>query len=138
MYYPYKVFGVFDLDPCSPTHNKRTAPVRAKTYYTIEDNGLDLPWFGSVYMNPPYGRMIKHWIEKANDEVQEGNADTVVALLPARTDTSYWHEYIVNSKASIIFLRGRLRFNNSDPVPFPSVIVVWGNNDKTELLRDFF
>ncbi len=128
----YEIFGTFDLDPCSPTHNSRTAPVRAKTYFTVQDNGLNLPWFGTVYMNPPYGRAIKEWIMKAYNEVFNQNANTVVGLIPARTDTSYWHDYIMD-KAHVHFLRGRLSFCYSTPAPFPSAIVVWGSCPKESL-----
>ena len=75
----------FDLDVCA---NKRNA--KCKLYYTEEDNALVLPWDGVSYMNPPYGRNIKAWVEKARSEALKGN--TVVCLLPARTDTKWWHE----------------------------------------------
>src|SRR5262249_5924081 len=70
----YSVFGAFDLDPCSPCSNNRTAPVKARAYYTEADDGLSLPWFGTVYMNPPYGRSIHNWTAKAKAEVEHGNA----------------------------------------------------------------
>jgi transcriptional regulator with XRE-family HTH domain len=74
----YNVFGDFDLDPCSPCSNSRTAPVRAKVHYTETDDGLSLPWFGTLYMNPPYGRGIHHWTAKAKAEVAQGNAEVGV------------------------------------------------------------
>jgi transcriptional regulator with XRE-family HTH domain len=86
----YKVFGGFDLDPCSPRKTK--PPVRAKVHFTAEDDGLSLPWRGVVFLNPPYGRTLGRWIAKARHEVESGNAKTAVALIPARTDTTYWHE----------------------------------------------
>ena len=96
-----------------------------------EDNGLTLDWGGNVvFMNPPYGRDIKLWIRKA---YQESKKDClVVCLIPARTDTSYWHDYIF-PYAGIEFLRGRLKFEVNgiakDPAPFPSAIVVFGTRD---------
>jgi len=99
----YSMFGVFDLDPCSPTSNGHTAPVRANVHYTEDDDGLSLPWFGTVYMNPPYGRSLSQWTAKAKAEVEQGNAEMVVGLLPARPDTSYWHRDIAGS-ASVCFL----------------------------------
>ena len=93
----YSMFGVFDLDPCSPTSNGHTAPVRANVHYTEDDDGLSLPWFGTVYMNPPYGRSLSQWTAKAKAEVEQGNAEIVVGLLPARPDTSYWHRDIAGS-----------------------------------------
>src|SRR5262249_20154979 len=81
----YSVFSTFDLDPCSPTSNQRTAPVRAKVHYTHEDNGLALPWFGRVFMNPPYSRnSLSRWTAKAKVEVEQGNAEMVIGLIPAR------------------------------------------------------
>jgi len=119
----YSVFGAFDLDPCSPTSG-RTAPVRAKVHYTETDDGLSLPWFGTVYMNPPYGRSIHNWTAKAKAEVAQGNAKVVVGLLAARPATAYWHRDIAGS-ASIFFLKGRLKFGNAEQVaPFPSCLVI--------------
>jgi transcriptional regulator with XRE-family HTH domain len=122
----YRVFGEFDLDPCSPTKKKSTAPVRAKMRYTAEDDGLGLPWFGTAFLNPPYGRTLGQWTMKAKEEVAIGNAQIVVALLPARTDTSYWHRDIART-AHVFFLQGRLRFGDGrQAAPFPSALVVWG------------
>ena len=125
----YRVFGVFDLDPCSPTSNGRTAPVRAKVHYTETDDGLSLPWFGTVYMNPPYNRSLSRWTAKAKAEVEQGNAEVVIGLIPARPDTLYWHRDVVGS-ARVLFLKGRLKFGNAElAAPFPSCLVVWGGSD---------
>jgi hypothetical protein len=122
----YKVVGMFDVDPCSPTGGKRGAPVKARVRYTVEDDGLVLPWFGRVFVNPPYGRELPLWVAKAAREVQQGCAAVVVLLMPARTDTAYWHTYIAGT-AWIFFLRGRLRFSEGEQAaPFPSALVVWG------------
>jgi phage N-6-adenine-methyltransferase len=125
----YTVFGEFSLDPCSPTRHKRFAPVRAKMHFTAEENGLELPWFGNVFCNPPYGRALCHWVNKAYEESRCGNTQTIVMLIPARTDTKFWHQSIVG-KATIFFLKGRLKFGNADQVaPFPSCLVVWGGSE---------
>jgi phage N-6-adenine-methyltransferase len=122
----YAVFGTFDLDPCSPTANRRKAPVRARMYFTQVDNGLSLPWHGRVFVNPPYGREIREWVQKARKEVQEGRALLVAALLPARTDTLWWHQEIAG-QAHAVLLRGRLCFGGDDtPAPFPSALAIWG------------
>ena len=127
----YRVFGTFDLDPCSPTKNRRGAPVKARVYYTVEDGGLSLPWFGKVFVNPPYGRALRHWTTKAREEVELGNAEMVIVLLPARTDTTYWHEDVAPS-ATVFFLRGRLHFGtNGQAAPFPSALAVWGASPAT-------
>jgi len=79
-----------------------------------------------VFINPPYGRQLKAWVAKAKAEVLCGNARTVVALVPARTDTRYWHEHIAGD-ATVFFLRGRLRFGAAGAAaPFPSALALWG------------
>lgn len=97
--------------------------------YTPDHSGLDHSWNvgGSVFCNPPYGRSIGKWVKKAFEESKTGV--TIVLLIPARTDTSYFHDYIYG-KAEIRFLKGRIHFtdefgNISAPAPFPSMIVVY-------------
>jgi site-specific DNA-methyltransferase (adenine-specific) len=81
-------------------------------------------------MNPPYGRSIHHWTAKAKAEVEQGNADVVLGLIPARLDTRYAHRDIKGS-ASVFFLKGRLKFGHAEQVaPFPSCLVVWGGSDE--------
>ena len=82
---------------------------------------------GTVFCNPPYGREIGKWVQKAYEEAQAGTP--IVLLIPARTDTSYFHDFIYH-KAEIRFIRGRLRFtdddgNAADPAPFPSMLVIY-------------
>lgn len=106
----------------------RTA--KCPLYFTPETDGLKSSWKvagGAVFCNPPYGREISKWVQKAYEEAKEGT--TVVLLIPARTDTSYFHEFIYG-KAEIRFIRGRLRFedddgNAADPAPFPSMLVIY-------------
>lgn len=115
-------FGKFDLDPAA-SHDNAKAPA----YYTVEDNGLDQEWYGLCFLNPPYGTQISKWIAKARHEAEAGRA-TVVALIPARTDTRYWHEHIFDVADEIRFLKGRVHFTKGDvtgPATFPSAIVVW-------------
>lgn len=74
-------------------------------------------------MNPPYGRQISDWLKKAYLSSVENGA-TVVCLIPARTDTRYWHDYCV--KGEMFFLKGRLKFGDATSgAPFPSAIVVF-------------
>ncbi|MGG4783988.1 phage N-6-adenine-methyltransferase, partial [Morganella morganii] len=97
----------FTLDPCATDEN-----AKCSKYFTIEDDGLSKDWSNEVvFMNPPYGREIKKWIEKAYKECLNGA--TVVCLIPARTDTTYWHDFIFDKANDIRFLRGRLKFGNS-------------------------
>ena len=127
----YAMFGRFDLDPCSPTDDPRRAPVRARMYFTPEDDGLALAWHGRVFVNPPYGRGLAAWVAKARREFEEGRAGPVVLLIPSRTETSYWHEHVAG-KAAVYFLRGRLRFGAGEQsAPFPSALAVWGAGPET-------
>jgi phage N-6-adenine-methyltransferase len=125
----YPVFGRFDLDPCSPRQTR--PPVKARMHYTDDDDGLSLAWHGVVFVNPPYGRHLPAWIAKARREVEQGNARLVAALIPARTDTHYWHNHVAG-KADVYFLKGRLRFGDgSQSAPFPSALAVWGADAAT-------
>lgn len=113
--------GRVDLDPCADP--ERSFP--AADHYTKDDNGLARPWRGHIYMNPPYGRDIDKWTTKLRDELMpRGWVREAVALLPARTDTEWWHEL---DAPVACFLRGRLRFSGyADSAPFPSVAVYFG------------
>lgn len=117
---------------------------KCEKYYTPETDGLKSPWNcgGSVFCNPPYGRSIGLWVEKAYNEAKNGT--TIVLLIPSRTDTSYFHDYIYG-KAEIRFVRGRLTFTDEDgkpqlnasgkpaPAPFPSMVVIYnGGSGKSE------
>ena len=111
-------FG-FEIDVCATAEN-----AKCKTFYTKEQNGLEMPWNGVCWCNPPYGREIGKWVERAYTSSVGGGA-TVVMLLPARTDTKWFHEYIYG-KAEIRFIKGRLKFGDSkNSAPFPSMIVVF-------------
>jgi phage N-6-adenine-methyltransferase len=110
-------FGGFTLDPCCTP-----ASALCPTFYTREDDGLAKPWYGSVFMNPPYGKTIGAWMRKAWEESRRGAL--VVCLVPARVDTRWWHEYAVQGE--VRFLKGRLRFSNAmTGAPFPSAVVVF-------------
>lgn len=121
----------FTLDPAATDKS-----AKCPEYFTPETDGLHQSWRGhTVFCNPPYGRDIRDWVQKAYVESQ-GEGTTVVLLIPARTDTSYFHDYILG-KAEIRFLRGRIKFtdedgNTSDPAPFPSMLVVYKNNAAAE------
>ena len=109
----------FTLDPCSTDGN-----AKCKKHYTKEQDGLSQDWTGeTVFCNPPYGRQISKWIRKCFDHYKGGG--TAVMLIPARTDTKAFHDYIYG-KAEIRFIRGRLHFNGMKVnAPFPSMIVVF-------------
>lgn len=115
----------FTLDPCAQ-HDS----AKCKKYYTPVEDGLKQSWSGeTVFVNPPYGRELKKWVKKCHDEAIHGDA-TVVMLIPSRTDTTYFHDYIYNV-AEIRFLRGRIKFINpytkkpGDAAPFGSMVVIF-------------
>lgn len=115
------VIGKFDLDPCAPSD---VAASHAKTVFTPKVDGLTQAWWGHVFMNPPYGREIKFWLEKASLEAKAGVQ--IVGLVPARTDTGWWHNFVVG-QADVVFLRGRLAFGDgTQAAPFPSALIFWG------------
>jgi site-specific DNA-methyltransferase (adenine-specific) len=112
----------FTLDPCADETNAKCA-----RYFTEADDGLAQPWDGIVFMNPPYGRDIGKWVKKAYEESLRGA--TVVCLIPARTDTAYWHDYAMQAD-EVRFIRGRLHFGGEHErtahnAPFPSAVVVF-------------
>lgn len=112
----------FTLDPCADHNNHK-----CEKYFTKEENGLMKSWAGeTVFCNPPYGREIGKWVEKAFLECEQNGCKTVVMLIPARTDTQWFHKWIYG-KAKIIFLKGRLKFGGAkNAAPFPSMLVIFG------------
>ncbi len=115
----------FDVDVCAVPEN-----AKCKKYFTPEMDGLKQDWhkYKSCFMNPPYGREISKWVKKAYEEAQKGTK--VVAVLPARTDTRWFHDYIyMMYGVEMELLKGRLKFGNSkNSAPFPSMIVVFTKN----------
>jgi len=98
----------FNDDPC-PLHSK--------------NNGLNRTWNERVYINPPYGKELPRWILKAWHEYQQGKL--IVMLLPSRTDTRWWHDYVMKAD-EIRFIKGRLKFGDAkNSAPFPSCIAIF-------------
>lgn len=122
----------FNLDVCASLTN-----AKCKEFFDKETDGLAQSWAGHrCYMNPPYGRQIKKWVKKASEETQQGRQCLVVALLPARTDTAWFHDLVLPF-ASVRFVRGRILFEidgkpaldddgRPQSAPFPSMIAVFG------------
>lgn len=110
-------FG-FTLDPCSTSEN-----AKCKRHFTAAEDGLKQDWSSDVvFMYPPYGRVIGKWMAKAYGEAQKGA--TVACLVPARTDTDWWHRYAM--RGEIRLYRGRIRFVGATAsAPFPSALIVF-------------
>lgn len=110
----------FNLDPCADDTNHK-----CDKYFTASIDGLSQNWGGyRVFCNPPYGRTINKWVKKAYEEGHKENT-LVCLLIPARTDTRYFHDYILN-RAEVRFIRGRLKFGDSaNAAPFPSMLVIF-------------
>ena len=110
----------FELDVCATPEN-----AKCPAFYTKEQDGLVQAWHRAAavcWMNPPYGRQIGAWMKKAYEESQKGA--TVVCLVPARTDTAWWHDYAM--RGSVRFVRGRLKFGGGqNSAPFPSAVVIF-------------
>jgi DNA N-6-adenine-methyltransferase (Dam) len=113
------------LDACTSIDN----PLGTELLYSIDkgQDGLKLPWYNVTYCNPPYGRdhRVDLWLKKAR--IEQHNGVTSVLLLPSRTGTSYFHNYIyMKANVEIRFLRGRLRFDGAtNSAPFDSMIIVF-------------
>lgn len=107
----------FTLDPCATKEN-----AKCEKFYTIQEDGLSKSWKGeTVFCNPPYSQ-IKEWVKKCYNEAWKCR---IVLLIPARTDTRYFHDYIYH-KSEIRFIKGRLKFGDSkNSAPFPSMIVIF-------------
>ena len=118
----------FTLDVCATKDNTKCA-----RFFTQEDDGLAQAWEGVCWMNPPYGREIGKWVEKARWSALEGA--TVVCLLPSRTDTKWFHDTIVVG-GEVYFVKGRLKFGGlTNAAPFPSIVVVFRPHLKAHGLR---
>lgn len=116
----------FDLDVCASPEN-----AKCKDFYTEKDDCLIQDWSGRrCFMNPPYSRQIGKFISKARYEAAEHGA-LVVCLIPARTDTSYWHDHVFPHATAIRFIRGRLKFGDGkQSAPFPSAVVIFDGRGK--------
>lgn len=124
--------GEFDLDPCSPI--KRPWPT-AKNHMTVEDNGLLLPWYGRVWLNPPYGDKIGPWLNKM---ALHGNG---IALMFARVETNVFFDYVWPYADAILFRKGRLTFHYVDGRKAsanggaPNVFIAYGK-ENVKILKD--
>jgi hypothetical protein len=124
--YILKALGEFDLDPCAPAVRPWDM---AKHHISLPDNGLDHPWFGRVWLNPPYGYKTGKWLSKL---VGHGNG---IALIFARTETADWFKYVWPHAMAILFIEGRLSFYHATGEPSgnnsgaPSALIAYGTNN---------
>lgn len=119
-------FG-FTVDVCAIAEN-----AKCRRFFSPDEDGLLQRWEGVCWMNPPYGKVIGDWMAKAKDEAEHGA--TVVCLVPARTDTAWWHDLVWDLKhhqpregVEVRFLRGRIKFQDSAnaSAPFPSALIIY-------------
>lgn len=106
-------FGAFDLDPCC-----RPETAKAPKFYTVETDGLAREWHGAVFLNPPYSKPAP-WLRKSVEEVKAGRAKLVVSLLPVRTDTKWFHEFVWGV-AELHFIKGRVKWLGWQGTPIPN------------------
>ena len=118
------VFGLeFDLDAAASDHNHK-----APCYFTREQDGLKQDWFGRVWLNPPFGRELPMWLEKCVEEIERDEVHSITVLIPARTDTRWFHELVVPYAYEILLIKGRFNFRFDRAIeganaPFPSMLV---------------
>ena len=124
----------FEIDVCADDRNHK-API----YFTKEIDGLKQEWKGVCWMNPPYGRTIGDWVKKAYESANRGGDGTiVVCLLPARTDTKWWRDYVMRA-SELRFISGRVKFGDSNTgAPFPSVIAIFGTPTTPRIVQTAF
>lgn len=125
-----KALGEFDLDPCAPIDRPWEM---AKAHYTVRDNGLLQPWYGRVWLNPPYGLQARAWLNRLAAH------GTGTGLIFARTETDMFFDEVWNRAAAVLFLRGRLFFHHVNGersehnAGAPSVLVAYGQRDVAAL-----
>jgi len=122
--------GGFDLDVCADSES-----TKAPAWYSEDSDGLQQPWWGAVWCNPPYAE-VEDWFNKANHEILRGGTwhlrrlEGVVMLVPARTDTSWFHDVALKCASQVILIKHRIYFEGGDPANerggalFPSMLVV--------------
>jgi phage N-6-adenine-methyltransferase len=120
------------LDACASDFNHL-----APTYYTKEYSCLDQEWFGDTWINPPYGRAIVPFLEKCNEQIFNPDVDKIFALLPARTDTKWFHDIVLKTAPDIYFIKGRFKFKHKSAVknanaPFASMLVIYHGKKRFE------
>lgn len=123
-WYSARIGHGFHLDAAASAEN-----TKAEHFYTIEDNSLDREWWGHVWLNPPYGREISLWLEKCAEQIKNPMVHSITALIPARTDTKWFHDLVMPHAYLIYLIKGRFNFTQHQKpganAPFPSMLVVY-------------
>lgn len=120
----------FDIDlAANETNHKCTRYFGPGSPIVGGENALAISWYGyRGWLNPPYGKELPEWIARAYNFTRNDKT-LVVMLIPARTDTRYWHDYVMKAE-EVRFLKGRLKFVGAkSSAPFPSAIIVFGNKE---------
>jgi len=117
-----------DLDAAASPHN-----AKAGLFFTEAENGLDSAWFGNVWLNPPFGRDLPLWMDKCAAEIEREEVRSIYALVPARTDTIWFHEHVLPFAHIVYLIKGRFNFRFDEAVPganapFPSMLILWRKN----------
>lgn len=114
----------FTLDAAASAEN-----TKCERFIDEAQDAFKTPWTGRVWLNPPYGRALARWVERAFEQSQSEDVEHVVVLIPARTDTRYWHDFVMRSH-QVFLVKGRIRFEGAPAsAPFPSAIVVFRKHD---------
>jgi len=115
----------FDLDAAASDENHK-----APEYFTKEDDGLNQEWYGRVWLNPPFGRELPLWLSKCAEQIRRDEVESIHVLIPARPDTRWFHDIVVNRASTVYFIKGRFNFRFDRAIkganaPFPSMLVVF-------------
>jgi len=122
----------FDLDPCQPPQGIPWIPTHVR--YTLAEDGLIAPWFGKVWLNPPYGKHTYAWLKRMHEH-RNG-----VALVFARTDCAWFHDFVAKADA-ILFLNGRIKFvdglgiTGGSGAGSGSMLIAWGESNVAALQK---
>lgn len=103
---------------------------KAPRWFTEEDNGLLQPWAGDVWLNPPFGNALPNWLDKCANEIERDEVNSIFCLIPARTDTKWFHEKVMPHAYIVYLIKGRFTFGHESSVkganaPFPNMLVLY-------------
>lgn len=121
----------FDLDAAASDDNHK-----APEYFSIEDDALSCNWYGKVWLNPPFGNELPLWLDKCAREIRREDVESIHVLIPARTDTRWFHDIVMPKASMVYFIKGRFNFRFDRAIaganaPFPSMLVLfakWGGD----------